>query len=1079
MLPEAVNFGALIIQSKDWVGGLISLGLSCLGKEGRPRFANLIPFLTSKSAVTMLLMENRLAETNGGQNSDFAEYAVVANDLVTTPAAKRPELVTLAILVLLAVVGCDGSAPDKNTRGDGEVGGATAALGRPSEDSVVSIRRAFLRRQYDQAKRLITKHLVAEPDDAEVLEIAGDLYAQIGDSLQATDFYDRVVKLTEKPEWKLLDKLGQQWMTAGRPFESLEVLEGAIAIYPNDAGIRQRLVGLQVSLGLEQRAAEHLQWLVQRQHGDLSFLIILSDLTRPQTVEATCRYALDQKTEDQRPHYSLARIPAYHGRWEDVLKELQPLRQADPGFVEGSALWGRALVELGRIEELEKWSSNLPEGIESCVDYWMALGSQAEKLGQLREAVGAFERVLLMNPSHPEALSRLGIVLGLQGQGERAKRVAGRAADVNRLRTHVDSLISWQNNSQQAVIEIARSLDRLGRLWEATAWLVAAYPMTQKLASELQPTFEEMRGRLTSKTPWQMSQQLAVIQEELSSIEGFDWVAGVGDLAVDNDAVSELAIHFTDEYKSRGLTHRCEIKPYAGSEAGLSIYQSGAGAVGVIDYDLDGWPDLYLTSMDGQPNQDNSSTNRIFRNGEGAFVDQTIESELTDRGFSQGVAVADYDADGFPDLLVASVGANHLYRNNGDGTFRDVTAEVGISGEQWTTSVAMADIDGDGNCDLFELGYCGGADVLSRQCIEKEINEPRSCSPLAFPAQGDRVWKSDGTGRLIDVTSQWLGEHEPGRGMGLVVGQLDQAQGLDLYVANDMTSNHLWLAQGDANRFTLSEQATLRGVALNQRSLAQASMGIAVGDPDQDADVDFFVTHFSGDHNTYYEQVDDGLWVDRSDASGLATPSQRLLAYGTQWIDADNDGQVELFVANGDIDDFTHQDRLFRQPFQVYARSASGRWHVAEATGLGAYFERPHLARSVVEVDFDRDFRADIVVTQLFEPVALLHNETSNTGDAVRINLRGIKSHRDAVGAVVSYKLTGDLRSKQLFAGDGYHCSSQRVLSIGTGNEQKLEDVSIRWPDGTVDHYGTLSSGAEYLLLQGAGEPYRYASVEL
>jgi hypothetical protein len=133
----------------------------------------------------------------------------------------------------------------------------------------------------------------------------------------------------------------------------------------------------------------------------------------------------------------------------------------------------------------------------------------------------------------------------------------------------------------------------------------------------------------------------------------------------------------------------------------------------------------------------------------------------------------------------------------------------------------------------------------------------------------------------------------------------------------------------------------------------------------------------------------------------------------------------------------------------------------------------------VVEVDFDRDFRADIVVTQLFEPVALLHNETSNTGDAVRINLRGIKSHRDAVGAVVSYKLTGDLRSKQLFAGDGYHCSSQRVLSIGTGNEQKLEDVSIRWPDGTVDHYGTLSSGAEYLLLQGAGEPYRYASVEL
>ena len=947
---------------------------------------------------------------------------------------------------------------------------------------MVSIRRAFLRRQYDQAKRLIKKHLLVQPNDTEVLEIAGDLYAQIGDSSRATDFYARVVTLNEKPELKLLDKLGQQWMTAGRPFESLEVLESAIAIYPEDASVRQRLVGLQVSLGLEQRAAEHLQWLVQRQHGDLSFLIILSDLTRPQTVEATCRYALDQKTADQRPHYSLARIPAYHGRWEDVESELQPLRESQPEFLEGSALWGRALVELGREEELEKWSSNLPKGIERCVDYWMAMGSRAEKLGLLRQSAGAFERVLLMNPSHPEALSRLGIVLGLQGQSERAKQVAARAANVNQLRTHVDSLISWQNNSQEAVVKIARSLDRLGRLWEATAWLLAAYPMTQKLASDLQPTFEKIRGRLTSRTPWQGAEQLVVSKGQLISIDGFDWVAEAGGIAVNDGRVSELAVHFTDESMARGLIHRCEIKPHAGAESGLSIYQSGAGAVGVIDYDLDGWPDLYLTSMDGEPVQSNSSTNRLFRNASGSFVDQTMGSEVSDRGFSQGVAVADYDADGFPDLLVASVGANHLYRNNGDGTFRDVTTQVGISGEQWTTSVVMADIDGDGNCDLFELGYCGGDDVLSRQCIEKEINEPRSCSPLAFPAQSDRVWKSDGAGGLIDVTSQWLGEHEPGRGMGLVVGQFDQAPGLDLYVANDMTSNHLWLAQSKADQFALSEQATLRGLALNQRSLAQASMGIAVGDPDGDADVDFFVTHFSGDHNTYYEQVNDGLWVDRSDASGLAEPSQRLLAYGTQWVDADNDGDVELFVANGDIDDFTHQDRLYRQPFQVYSRLPSGRWQDTDSTVLGAYFETPHLARSVAEVDFDRDFLADIVVTHLFEPVALLRNDSGEAGGevggAVRISLRGIATHRDAVGAIVSYKLGGENRSQQLFAGDGYHCSSQKVLSIGTGRDEKLEEVAVRWPDGTEDVYGVLSSSTEYLLVQGFGEPYSYAPVE-
>lgn len=976
----------------------------------------------------------------------------------------------LCMVLIFCLVGCEQAKSPSN-------GVQTAEKAEePSldnlSDSVTAIRRAILRRRYDEAEKRISRHLLQFPEEIEVLELAGDLQTQLGETGRAVEFFARAVELQEQPAWPLLDKLGQQWMTGGRPFESLQVLATAVRLYPDYSSVRQRLVGLQMSLGLEQQAYEHLQWLVQHQQGQLNYLIVLSDLTRPQTVVSTCNYALEQKTGDLRPHYSLARIPAYHGRWEEVVEELRPLIKAQPDFIDAQALWGRALVELSDFDELESWADQLPEGIERCADYWMAMGVHSERRQRLKEAVSAFQQVLLINANHPEALSRLSLLLGRLDQEDQAKRVAARAAEVNQLRTHVDSLISWKNNSQESAIKAAQSLERLGRLWESTAWLVAAYPMTQNPDAKIAGVFESTRARLTAQTPWQDPMKLAASTDSLLPVTSFSWsVKGVDQDAMENQK-DEIGLQFTDEAALRGVRHTCKITTRSGNPSGLFVYQSGAGGVGVTDYDLDGWPDLYFTSIDGKPNQQDSSMNRVFRNQSGAFVDRSEPTQLGDKGFSQGVAVGDYNADGFPDLFVANMGQNHLYRNNGDGTYRDVTDELGLSGIHWTTSVSLADIDGDGNCDLFEVGYCAGERVLTQECVEEKINEPRSCNPLAFPSQLDRVWRSNGSGGLSDVTEAWLGDHEPGRGMGLVVGQFDKSLGLDLYVANDMTANHLWLSNQSEKGFALSEQATLRGLAFNRRSLAQASMGVAVGDADQDSDVDFFVTHFSGDHNTYYEQVDSGLWVDRSDVTGLGEPSQRLLAYGTQWIDADNDGDLELFVANGDIDDFTHEDRFYRQPFHVYRRSDRGHWKLQDSQKMGEYFEASHLARSVVGVDFDRDRRTDVVVTHLFEPVSLLRNHTQETGNSVRLIFKGTACHRDAIGAIVTYQIAGQQRSQQLFAGDGYHCSAQRMITIGSGTEKLVTDVTVTWPDGLSEPLGDLRVGVDYLCVQGLGEAF-------
>ena len=217
----------------------------------------------------------------------------------------------------------------------------------------------------------------------------------------------------------------------------------------------------------------------------------------------------------------------------------------------------------------------------------------------------------------------------------------------------------------------------------------------------------------------------------------------------------------------------------------------------------------------------------------------------------------------------------------------------------------------------------------------------------------DRVWRGVADGSYVDVTADWLSGHESGRGLGIVVGALDDRSGVDVYVANDMTANHYWSrseraqnvadaagnepfdddsgkltigSDSSMNRpeFKLTEQASVRGLAVNERSLSQASMGIAAGDADQDGDLDFLLTHFSGDYNTFYEQIASGMWADRSKRVGMIEPSQAMLGYGTQWIDADSDGTSELVVANGDIDDFTHRSRLYQQPAQLFQRQEGG-----------------------------------------------------------------------------------------------------------------------------------------------------------
>ncbi len=486
----------------------------------------------------------------------------------------------------------------------------------------------------------------------------------------------------------------------------------------------------------------------------------------------------------------------------------------------------------------------------------------------------------------------------------------------------------------------------------------------------------------------------------------------------------------------------------------------------MIDFDLDGWSDLAVAMLNGKPLQSNSSPNRLFRNLSGKFVELSGPANYLDTGFAQGIAVGDFNDDGFPDLFDANIGRNRLYRNNGDGTFQDVSASAGLGDELWTTSAVIADIDADGVADLFEVNYCRGPEPYQRACQNSE--GIATCPPLTFDAENDRIKRGRGDGTFLDVSGQWMDQTTPGRGLGVEVGMFDERSGLDVYVANDMTVNHLWSGGSDDGGFRMTDLGVIRGVGLSGRSLSQASMGMAAADPDGDGDIDFFLTHFSDDHNTYYEQVAPGLWADRSYPVGLSEPSMKLLGFGTEWVDFDNNGTLELIIANGHVDDVSRTDVSYLMPPQLFRRGPSGRWQELNRRDLGDYFATDHLGRALATVDADRDGRTDIAITHLQAPVSLLINRTRSSGHSIALELKSTRGQRDAIGALVTAQVGERTITSQLTAGDGYMCSNQRRITLGLGESTEARDVVVTWPDGTVQSLGDLEGDRDYLAVEGA-----------
>ena len=484
----------------------------------------------------------------------------------------------------------------------------------------------------------------------------------------------------------------------------------------------------------------------------------------------------------------------------------------------------------------------------------------------------------------------------------------------------------------------------------------------------------------------------------------------------------------------------------------------GPGA-GVLDYDRDGDMDLYLVqSGDLSKPEGENAGDRLFANdGAGNFADVTEATGATDRGYGMGCACGDYDGDGWTDIYVTNVGPNALLKNGGaGGQFSSVAAAAGVDDDRWGTSAAFMDIDNDGDLDLFVVNYLNWSEAVEVKC-RSGFGEPDYCHPNNYNSPAtDVLFENNGDGTFTDITARAGVAEAFGNGLGVAPGDFNSDGLMDIYVANDMTANQLWMNQGDN---TFKESGLLAGCAVNGEGAAEAGMGVVAFDAENDGDLDLYLTHLREQTNTLYINQGGGF-TDKTSIVGLAGPSLRFTGFGTGAADFDQDGMLDLYAANGRVGKWRPQfleSDPYAEPDQVYRGVGAGRFKEIMPQGGTA---EPYYAnsRGMAFVDTDGDGDLDVVVADNHGRVRLLENVAPGQGNAVLLEVVN-EAGAPAVGAKVSLSAGGETLVRFVQPAFSYCSSSDPRVHFGLGEHTGTFDVRIDWPGGDTTERAGLQSG--------------------
>jgi hypothetical protein len=510
------------------------------------------------------------------------------------------------------------------------------------------------------------------------------------------------------------------------------------------------------------------------------------------------------------------------------------------------------------------------------------------------------------------------------------------------------------------------------------------------------------------------------------------------------------------------------------------IQETRGSGLGWIDYNNDGWPDLFCV-QDGPvrpgPDPGPLPTNKLYRNnGDGTFTDVTEEVGLARGGFGLGCAVGDFDNDGWDDLVVTYQGGLVLYHNEPDGRggrhFADVTAAAGLdTNPHLATSCAWGDVDGDGFLDLY---VCNDVEVDFDHYPDCGLTMPglrKQCSPTMFRCAAHRLYRNNGNGTFTDISvPSGIAAAPPAPGLAVLMADLDGDGRLDIYVANDLKPAYLFHNQGHG-RF--EEKALLSGCGLDMTGVEMAGMGIDAGDLDGSGRPSLFVTNFQDRPNMLFLNEGGLRFRDASFASGLAVPSMDRLKFGTVFLDADLDGNLDVAIANGHVQ--RHNEQISPVPTaqlaQLFVGDGRGRFRDVSARA-GVYFTQCFIGRGLAWADYDNDGRPDLAFSHIGERIALLHNQTATDNGWLELELvgDGKKSNRNAIGARVEIEAGGRRRVRWINGGGSYLSANERRVLVGLGPAPRAERVTVTWPSGRQQEFHDLEARRWYRLHEGRPE---------
>lgn len=931
--------------------------------------------------------------------------------------------------------------------------------------------------RYAEAKEQNRSLLLLRPESPAALFLAARI-AQGQHEIDVAISYLQAIP-PDHPEAGL-PALGQvaDWLQdAGRFEEAESTYREMLSRFGDMVPVHRRLANLLNAQGRRVEATRHVEALIRLGDVTEKELLSMTTLSVPYHDDEPLAKELVSSTKTIHETLSLkdlarAKQLLVQNEAEDAKYLVRQLRAAFPDSSCVAAFEGRVYEALQSDTDLEKWFATLPKSVEQEAEYWTAIGQWSLRLKQPAAAIRALGEAVQIDPTDRVAYLRMAEALAMLGEVDAAERILERKKWLDEAWQMAINVGLNRENRRQDLRTLVEQLEKLGRHWEAISWqTILAYE--EGRLEEAMPELKQARQRLT--------QDHSPPPDLLCGLELRRWpLPTATELLADAASNSSATKRSSDPLTTTIPVQMVDVAAKIGVDfqfrnhldtdpSHLRMSQVNGGGIAVVDFDLDGWPDLYFCDAGGPPNDPaGSGPNQLFRNLGGQTTQNvSVASGSDDRSYAQGATTADLNQDGFPDLVIANIGANVMCINNGDGTYSPQTI-AGSDG--WTSSIVCGDLDGDRLPEIVEVNYIDDKTAFETKCW----GEGFDCSPRIFAPAKDRFLKRMANGDWREWPRVDADHQEPNYAFAGIIADFDRQAGNDLFLSNDTTNNHFWVSQpGGDGTLELKEQAILRGCASGDNAETQGCMGIAGGDFDRDGSLDLFVTNYYAQPNNLFLQRMPGFFTDMASPFGLADDGREMVGFGTQASDLNRDGWLDLTVANGHVFEPAQNgtpDIPFRMLPQLFRGGPSGfaTQGVSElddlSDGSSSFWQTPRIARTLVRLDFNRDGRPDLVANSLDAPVSVLDNRTE-TQHWLRVDLVGTVSERDAVGAEV-IAVCGDEKWHAWMIGGTYMGANEKTVDVGIGIHDRIDQLHIKWPSGMQQSFENIPADSHCLVVE-------------